>query len=364
MPNPSRIDQARKSLQEQKLDAFFATNQHNVSYLSGFMGLAPNEREGYLLLTAKNAYLLTFPTYFGLYEKGGDGFRTINITQAKRLSDHLSEIIAREMIKTVGFEKENLTVAELASLKGKLRIPFLETSGIIENLRLTKTAEEIAKIRKAARITDLAFDFIKTKIKVGTTEKVLALELEFFLKKEAGDIAFSPIVAFNANAAIPHYLPDNRQQITDYNLILLDFGAKVNGYCSDMTRVIFYGTPKESWVKVYETALQSQKLALQNIKSGVNASIPDKLARDYIKSAGFPEYPHGLGHGVGMAVHEAPRLRTGSKEILRENMVVTVEPGIYLSGVCGVRIEDLVVLKRDGIEVLSKSPKLLKELIL
>lgn len=360
----SRINEVRNELINQKLDALFITNQQNVSYLTGFVGLAPNEREGFLFISPENAYLLTFPTYFGLYEKGGKEFITLNITQNKKLSDHITEILKNENIHTVGFEKENLTVSELDSLKNKLNISFAGSEGIVEKLRIIKNEDELKNIHKAAKITDLAFDFIKTKIYRGVSEKELALELEFFLKKNAGDTAFSPIVAFNENAAIPHYLPDNRQQITDNSLILLDYGAKFNGYCADMTRVVFFGQPKSHWLTIYNTVLQAQKLALDNIEINIAAGLPDKIARDFIKSEGFPEYPHGLGHGVGLAIHEAPRLRIDSKDILRENMVVTVEPGIYIPGNCGVRIEDLVVLKKEGVEILSKSPKLLKELII
>lgn len=370
----SKLTKVRQALHTLSIDALFITDQLNVSYLTDFIGLAPNEREGFFFITRKDAFLLTFPTYFGLYEKGGNGFITLNITQTKKLSDHLTEIINNGKIQTVGFEKENLTVAEFASLRNKFqpladrplaeKVSFIETEGIIEKLRLLKDEKELHSIRKAAQITDSAFDFIKTKIKKGATEKDLALELEFFLKKNAGNIAFSPIVAFDGNAAIPHYLPNNRQQLTNNNLILLDFGARVNGYCSDMTRVIFYGTPNNNYAKVYRTVLKAQQLALENLKTNISAELPDKIARKYIKSQNFPDYPHGLGHGVGLAIHEAPRLKIGSREILKENMVVTVEPGIYLPGECGIRIEDLVVLKRDGIEILSKSPKLFKELII
>ncbi len=360
----SRINKIRDSIFNQKLDALFITNQHNITYLTNFSGLAPNEREGFFFLTSQNSYLLTFPTYFGLYEKGGDGFSTLNITQTKKISDHISEIIQKENLKTVGFEKENLTVAELESLQNKLNIKLISTEGIVEKFRLVKDDNEISAIKIAAKVTDMAFDFIKTKVKKSVSEKELALDLEFFLKKNADDIAFSPIVAFNENAAIPHYLPDNRKQLTDNSLILLDFGAKVNGYCADMTRVVFFGKPKNHWLTIYNTVLQAQKLALEKLRANVAANSIDKIARDYITSKGFPQYPHGLGHGVGLAIHEAPRLRIDSKDILKENMAVTVEPGIYLPGDCGVRIEDLVLLKDRGIEILSKSPKLLKDSII
>lgn len=359
-----KLSQVRQALQSLTIDSLFVTNQHNVSYLTDFVGLAPDEREGFFFISRKDAFLLTFPTYFGLYENGGDGFITLNITHEKRLSDHLAEIICNGKITSVGIEKENLTIAEFNSLSNKLTAKLNETEGIIEKLRMIKDEKELQKIKKAARITDLAFEFIKTKIRSGITERELALELEFFLKKRAGDIAFSPIVAFDANAAIPHYLPNSKEQITNNNLILLDFGAKVEGYCSDMTRVLFYGTPNNYCTKVYQTVLKSQELALNSLKADIPGELSDKIAREYIRSQNFPDYPHGLGHGVGLAIHEAPRLKLGSREILKENMVVTVEPGIYLPGSCGVRIEDLVILKRDGIEILSKSPKLLKELII
>lgn len=365
--SPSRIKSVRARLQELNLDSLFITSQTNVSYLTHFTGLAPSEREGFFFITQRSAKLLTFPTYFGLYKDGGMEFDTLNITREKRLSDYLSDIIKKEKVKKIGFEKENLTVFELESLKNKFqpkadrpraeKISFVGTTGIVEKLRIIKDDEELENIKKAAGVTDRAFEYIKSKIQKGIAEKELALELEYFIKKHADDVAFAPIVAFNENAAIPHYIPTNSQQLTTNNLVLLDFGAKVGGYCADMTRVIFFGTPKNNWGRIYETVLTAQQKALESLKVDIAAGIPDKLAREYIKSQGFPDYPHGLGHGVGLAIHEAPRLRFDSKEILAENMVVTVEPGIYLPGEGGVRIEDLVVLKKNGIEILSKSSK-------
>lgn len=353
----NKIGKIRNKLAELRLDATFISNQYNVSYLTGFNGLSPNEREGFLFITRNLAYFLTFPTYFGLFKNGGDGFACLNITRQMRMSDHLSGIIKREGINKIGFEKDNLTVSEHESLKLKLSAIFSPISNIVEEERIIKDGEEITKIKNAAKATDKAFKFIKKKIKKGISEKELALELEFFLKKTAGDIAFLPIVAFDKNAAIPHYLPSKDQQLMTNSLILLDFGAKVNGYCADMTRVVFFGKPKAEYLKIYNTVLTSQEKALSVIKSGIATHDVDKVARNHIKESGFPEYPHGLGHGVGLAIHEAPRLKPESTEVLKENMVVTVEPGIYIDGECGVRIEDLVVLTSDGCEILSKSGK-------
>lgn len=352
-----RLEQIREKLSRTHLDALFVTNQQNVTYLTGFTGLSPHEREGFLLITRKNAYLLTFPTYFGLYKQGGEGFRTLSITAQQRLTDHLNMMCNTEQVKTLGVEKENLTLSEYAGLKSKVPLLLRETEGFVEEFRLVKDEHEIAKIRKAAEITDQTFIAVQKEIKQGVSERTLALFIEHFIKERTQDIAFPPIVAFGKNAAIPHYMPNNKEHITKNTLILLDFGAKVDGYCSDMTRVVFYKTPSDKEVKVYTTVCTAQKNALAILKAGIPAYEADRIARTYIIDAGFAEYPHSLGHGVGLAIHEAPRLKAGLTDILQEGMVVTVEPGIYLEDTCGVRIEDLVVLRKDGVEILSKSSK-------
>lgn len=360
----NRIEKVRNEIKLQNLDAFFVTNQYNVSYLSGFTGLSPDSREGFFIITKKSAYLMTFPTYFGMYKGKGDDFEVLNITPDFRLHEQMSGIIDKESVRSIGIEKDNLTLGEYNLLQKKLRVRFLETSGIVENLRLIKSNEEIAYIRNAAGIGDMAFKFIKKKIVKGISEKDIALELEYFIKKNADDISFPPIIAFNKNAAIPHYLSNNRQQITDNSLILLDFGAKVNGYCSDITRIIFFGNPSTDMAKAYQAVLEAQSLAISKLKTGVKCGLLDSLAKKYLTSRGYPKFQHGLGHGVGLAVHESPRLKYGSNEILQANMVVTVEPGIYLENQFGVRLEDLVLLTKDGVEILTRSPKLLKSLII
>lgn len=353
----NRIKKIQALLKVNDCESLFISNQNNVTYLTGFNGLSAGEREGFLFITPVSAYLLTFPTYYGMYKYGGDNFKTLCITSAKRLHQHLSEIVKRENLATAGFEKENVTVAELESLTQKISLIFKPTSGIVEKFREIKEAEEIKYVKKAAGLTDDTFKIILTKIKTGVSEKELAFEIEFFIKKNGGELAFPPIVAFDKNAAVPHYLPSSVPRLSSGNLILLDFGARIDNYCSDMTRVVFLGTPSVTYEKMYRTTLEAQELALTSLKIGSVASGPDNLAQEYITSKGFPKYPHGLGHGVGLAIHENPRLRFDSPEILKENMVVTAEPGIYLEDIGGVRIEDLVLLKKSGPEILSKSPK-------
>lgn len=369
----SRIGNVRQSIKEKGLDALFISDQYNVSYLTGCRGLSPFERESFLFITGVTAYLLTFPTYFDLFNRKDAPFTALNITQDKRLRHHLNDIVKEEHVGTIGFEKDNLTVNEYEQLKEHVPVPWQSTGEIVESLRLIKDEGELTAIGRAAVATDEVFSFLRGSIHAGQTEKELAVELEYQIKKRADDVAFSPIVAFNEHAAIPHYLPTNDQRLKTSDLILLDFGAKVDGYCSDMTRVVFFGKPKDEHKKVYETVLEAQKRALEYLTTS-KAYVPslkvregqgelyrsaevDRIARNYITSRGYPEYQHGLGHGVGLAIHEAPRLRRGGTDELKPGMVVTVEPGIYLPGICGVRIEDLVVLTDDGIEVLSKSSK-------
>lgn len=358
----SRLHRVRQSIRKKALDALFISDQYNVSYLTGCRGLSPHERESFLLITPTNAYLLTFPTYFDLFSRSDTDYLTLNITQEKRLRHHLSEIMKNEHLKTIGFEKDNLTVSELEQLKAHVPAAWQPAEQIVESLRLVKDSPELSAIGRAAAVTDAVFTILLESIHAGMTEKELAVELEYQIKKRADDVAFPPIVAFNQHAAIPHYLPTNDQRLMANDIILLDFGAKTDGYCSDMTRVIFLGKPKDEHRKIYKTVLEAQKRALEYLndrKGGVSplSAEADRIARDYILSQGYPEYQHGLGHGVGLAIHEAPRLRKGGTDVLKPGMAVTVEPGVYLSGICGVRIEDLVVLTDNGIEVLSKSTK-------
>jgi len=355
----SRIVKIRKEIKSLGLDGLFISNQHNVTYLTGFAGLAANEREGFLLITASNAYLLTYATYYGLYQKGESGFQTLSITPTSKLVRHLKELSMSENLKKVGFEKENITVGELSSLKKNLTVTLVETEDIIEKFRLFKDNGELSSITSAAKIGDQAFNFIKTKIKKGKSEKDLAFELEYFIKKQADDISFSPIVAYDEGAAIPHYLPSKKKIITGNTLILLDFGAIVGGYCSDMTRVVFLGTPSETQAKAYKTLLEAHKLLHSELASNspISGAKLDQIARGVVKKSGFPTYPHSLGHGVGLAIHENPRLRFDKNQLLEPGMVFTLEPAIYIDRKFGIRIEDLVYLKGGNIEILTKSSK-------
>lgn len=344
-------------LEEKNLGAFLITNPTNIRYLTGFIGAAPEERESYLLVTKTQTFLFTNALYLG--QAKNTNATVIEISRDEPFAKKLAETFQGNRL---GFEENNLTVAEYHKImhvhKNVMLVP---TQGRIEKLRMIKREDEIKNIRAAAKLTDQCFDFILEKIKPGVTEGIIAWEIESFIKTHGSQLAFSPIVAFGKNSSMPHYQPAESCKLTADSLILLDFGAKVNGYCSDMTRTVFIGKPETKWVTAYETVLAAQQKALECLtgpgpvtRSG---TIADRLARKAIKKANFPTYSHSLGHGVGLDIHETPRLTIKKDQELKANMVVTVEPGIYIEGQYGVRIEDLILLKEDGIEILSKSKK-------
>ncbi|OGG15780.1 hypothetical protein A3D78_04735 [Candidatus Gottesmanbacteria bacterium RIFCSPHIGHO2_02_FULL_39_14] len=352
----NRIRELKRKIKSQRWQSFLVSDSFNVSYLTGVSFLTPYEHEAYLLVTLNNTYFITFSTYYGLYTIKSS-WQVHYATPFNKLTSILTEIIKKEKIKTMAIEKNSLNLSEYLSLKNKLPVKLILTQDIIEKLRIIKIDSEIKNIHQAAKITDRSFSFILKQIKKGMSERELALKIEFFIKENAQNIAFSPIVAFNKNAAIPHYIPSDKVKLAANSLILLDFGAKVNNYCADLSRVVFFGTPTNRLVKIYQTVLDTQQKALNALHPQVSAKTIDSIARKLIEREGFPSFQHGLGHGVGLAIHEDPRLNPQSTDKLMPNMVFTIEPGIYLPGFAGVRIEDLLVLRREGPEILSKSTK-------
>ena len=351
-----KIDSLQQKLKELKLDALFVSGQENVTYLTGILGLSASEREAYLLITSTQAYLLAYSTTIGMYRRIS-GFELIELTTAFRLSQAVNEWAAKQKVNQLAFEKNNLSYAEYESLKNKLKLNLIPTENIIEDLRLFKSPAEILAIKKAAETTDLAYTYALSKIKKAISEKDLALELEFFIRKNSQDIAFSPIVAFNENTAIPHYLPSAKIKLKDNSLVLIDMGAKYANYCADLTRVVFFGSPDDKQKEIFQIVTQANELAISSLAIGKTGEAIDTVTRNFIQQKGFEPYKHGLGHGVGLAIHEAPRLRPRIKEVLKENMVFTIEPGLYIEGFCGIRIEDIITLTASGPEVLSRAPK-------
>jgi Xaa-Pro aminopeptidase len=235
---------------------------------------------------------------------------------------------------------------------------LIPSKNLIEKKRQIKKPEEIANIKLAVKLTDECFKFITKRIRPGITESRLALEIEGFIRARGGELAFTPIVAFNEHSSQPHYLTRSYNPLRSGSLILLDFGARVNGYCADMTRVIFIGKPRPEWVVTYKAVLKAQEKAMDLLREGVrNGATLDVAAKEVIAEENLPPYAHSLGHNVGLDIHEGPRLSDKKSETLLPGMVFSVEPGCYREGQYGIRIEDLVRLTSTGIEILSKSPK-------
>lgn len=324
--------------------ALFITNPTNIRYLTGFVGV--NARDAYVLYTKEKSYFFTTK----MYKEQAKDLSPIILSSDYPIAKALADL----SVHILEFEADNLTVSEYEKLKNT-GIQLIPTSNKIEARREIKRKDEIENIRLAAKITDQCFTYITKRIRLGTTEARLSWEIESFLKLKAGDIAFSPIVAFNEHSSEPHYSKRGNNPLRNHSLVLLDFGAKVNGYCADMSRTVFLGTPKDEWIKTYTTVLAAQQAAIDKIQPNVSGAILDKIARDLIANAGLPTYPHSLGHAVGLDIHESPRLTIHNEEFFKPGMVFSVEPGVYIEGDHGVRIEDLVLLTQKGICVLSHS---------
>jgi Xaa-Pro aminopeptidase len=352
-----RLIKLREKLAANSLDAAFLYSKENRRYISGFTGST-----GYVIVTADKAFFVTDFRYRDQAQNQCKGFEVV--IHGSSLIDQLKETISSANIKNIAIEEGYMTVAFYDNLKSNLEnVELLPLKGIMDELRLFKDADEIESIAKAASIADEAFTHILSFIKPGRTEIEVAVELEYFCKqKGATEMSFDSIVASGVRSSLPHGV-FSEKVINNGEFLTMDFGCVYNGYCSDMTRTVFVGKADEKQKNIYNTVLEAQQKALEQIKPGMLGKEVDKIARDIITAAGFGEnFGHGLGHGVGLAVHEEPRLSPLGERALEANMVVTDEPGIYIAEYGGVRIEDLVLVTDEGNRVLSKSPKHLIEL--
>jgi Xaa-Pro aminopeptidase len=338
----------------QNIDCAIIFSEHNRRYFTGF-----DSSDGILFVTRDAAYFLVDFRYIEAAKSNVKDCEVLLLTDSGR---QLSALVQKYKVSTCGIEAFELRVATLARLKKDLpSVSFNETNElniIIENLRMIKTAEELENIRQAQRFTDSAFEHIVSYIKSGMTEKQVALELEYFIKLSgASRGSFDFIVVSAVNSSRPHGVPTDRK-LRNGDIITMDFGAVYNGYCSDMTRTVAIGSVTEKQRQVYNTVLQAQQAALDVIKAGEKCNEIDKIARELIDNAGYEGcFGHGLGHSVGLLIHEEPRFSPSCHITLQKNMVMTVEPGIYLEKQFGVRIEDLIIVTENGCENLTKSAK-------
>ncbi len=354
---------------DQKNLPLLISSQANIFYLTGFSSLVPNIREAHVLMLDKQIILFIDSLYFATARAKTVYPRKINQKQILVLAtsntqpfyQQLQQMIQKHKVSTLGFEPTDLTFLEHEKLQtGLPGTKLIPISDCLCEVRQQKTAWEISQIKSACNLTDKCFKYLLKKLKPEITEIQLAWEIEKYIKSHGAGMAFPPIVAFGSNSSQPHHLPTTLRLGLGKanNIVLLDFGAKVNGYCADMTRTVFLGKPTPLQKRAYKAVAQAQKKALEMLKSGTRSGGRiDKAAKSIISKNGFPPYSHGLGHGIGLDIHESPRLNVKRDEILTPGNIFSVEPAIYLEGKFGIRIEDTVLLKEKGITLLTKSEK-------
>lgn len=352
-----RVNKLRAAMTGLGLEGFLVSRPENRTYLSGFTG-----SNALLLITATEALLLTDFRYVEQARAEAPGFQVVRPQGV--LEDGLVTEVRSRGLKSLGFENDHLTYKDYQGYLDKLPdTAFRATSGMVENIRGIKDNGEIELLRKAVYIADLAFDHILDFIQPGVQETDLALELEFFMRRNgAQKAAFDLIVASGPRSALPHGVASEKE-IQPGELITMDFGAVYKGYHSDITRTVVLGKANPKQREIYNIVLEAQLKSIEAIKPGIMAGTVDTVARDFIARHGYgANFGHGLGHSVGLAIHEKPSLATKDQTVLQKGMTVTVEPGIYLPGWGGVRIEDIVVVTDNGREILTRAPKEMMEL--
>lgn len=334
-------------LKELKLDALLITDPYNMRHISGFRG-----GEGILYISGSRKVLITDSRYT---EQAGkeSSFTVIEECNSHKRTEILKECMEKEETSesfSMGYEDQSLLCSEFDRLKESLPVTsWVPLKGAADALRMIKTEEELVYLAKAEEIGEKAFEKLLPLLKPGMTELEAAAELEYLMKKEgAEDLSFNTIVASGLNSSMPHAIPGDKK-LEEGDFITFDFGCKYKGYCSDMTRTVVLGKASEKQKEIYNTVLKAQLAALEAVKAGVTGVSVDKVARDIIKEAGYGDcFGHGLGHSVGLFIHENPRLSPTDETVLKAGMTETVEPGIYVPGFGGVRIEDMVAVTEDG----------------
>lgn len=349
-----RLERLRRRMAEEQVDGLLVGSPANRRYLSGFTGSS-----GWLLITADRAELWTDFRYLEQAAAQAPAFEIVR--HEADVYRHLGRRVGELGLGRLGFERDHLSYRQWERLRGGLpeKVELVPVAGWIEELRRVKDAGEIAAIRQAARIADEALLEVLADLRPGRTEREVALQLEFAMRRRGAEgVAFDFIVASGPRSALPHGTASDRV-IQEGDLLTVDYGAVYGGYASDCTRTVVVGRAGERQREIYDIVLEAQRRALAAVRPGATGAEVDRAAREVIESAGYGEhFGHATGHGVGLEVHEGPRLAaTGGDDVLAPGMVVTVEPGIYLPGWGGVRIEDLVVVTESGGEILTRVTK-------
>lgn len=366
-----------KLMKNANVDALLITDPYSLRYYTGFRG-----GEGVALITYKySLVLITDSRYTEAAEKECyKGFKVRQFDNNISIYDILMEYIVDDMVAKIGFENESISYSLFTKITKNicdedkynemkvdkeydLEISFEPLNDVLLVPRQIKSKDEIELLREAEHIGDMAFNDILNILKPGMTELEVAAEIEYSMKKHGAEgLSFDTIAASGVNSSMPHAIPSGKK-IEDGDFLTMDFGCRYKGYCSDMTRTVCIGKASDEQKKIYNIVLSAQLAVLDGLKPGMKCKDVDRIARDYIAGQGYREYfGHGLGHGVGLYIHESPAFNTRDESIVRPGMIETDEPGIYLPGKFGVRIEDMILITEDGCESLAKSPKELIEL--
>lgn len=346
-----RVNKVREQLKSNGIDALLVTNLYNVRYLTNFTGST-----GLALITEDKAYFVTDFRYTEQAAEEAVGFEIIK--NEGLIYEEVARLVEQDQIKKLGFEETNISYAIYKQLEELIKTELVAISGLVEKIREVKSEEEIAIIRKAVEITEKAYDYILGFVKVGVTEIEVANKLDFYMRKlGATGVSFDTIVASGFRSAMPHGVASDKQ-IEAGDMVTIDFGCIYNGYVSDMTRTFAVGDPGEELKKIYEIVYQANKKVTEAAKVGVTGAELDAIARDYITEHGYgDQFGHTTGHGIGLEVHEGPSISYKNTDPLVENNIITNEPGIYIPGLGGVRIEDDLIIKENGNENLMKTSK-------
>ncbi|MDY6790029.1 MAG: Xaa-Pro peptidase family protein [Thermodesulfobacteriota bacterium] len=356
----NRLSLLRQSLAEKKFDTLMVLIEENRHYLSGFTGEDTqfDESAGALFITDSKLILATDSRYELQAKNEAPLFKIVCYKEG--LAKELPNITDMLGTKRLGFESVRMSYMQYNKMteelnKAGMQVELVPVEDMVENLRLIKDESEINTLKKALLVAEAVFKHIKSTIELGMTEKQLAWSMEKEMR-EAGaqSLSFPTIVASGPNSALPHAIPSDRK-IRSGEPVLFDWGAKLDGYCSDISRTVIVGTPDETFKKVFTTVSDAQKMATDAVKPGISSKAVDKIARDHIEKCGFKgKFGHGLGHGTGLAVHEHPRLSPLKETALESGMVFTVEPGIYIQDWGGIRLENMVAVRDSGVEVLNQ----------
>ncbi len=346
-----RVKNVQDKLSKYNIDALLVTNMFNVRYLANFTGTT-----GLVVITKDEAYFVTDFRYTEQAAEEAKGFTIVK--NEGPIFEEVAKIVQEDKIENLGFEQENITYAVYNQINDIIPCELVPVTGLVEKLREVKTEDEINIIKEAINITEKAYDYILGFVKPGKTEIEVANELDFYMRNEgATSVSFDTIVASGVRSAMPHGVASDKV-IEEGDMVTIDFGCYYKGYVSDMTRTFAVGDPGEQMKEIYEIVYQANKKVNEVAKAGMTGAELDAIARDYIAEKGYgPQFGHTLGHGIGLEVHEGPSLSFRNEDKLVVNNIVTNEPGIYVPGLGGVRIEDDLVIKEDGAEILMTTPK-------